>query len=499
MQLQITYIFLIIFTVWFFTLYNRIFDKQLKKYILAIGGLQIFWMIVRITRGITTGTAKILAWYAYYIPMIFISTFYYFSSKYIITKKIKYKKTDILISTILVVLVLTNELHHIMFSELDANGSYNHEIGYYIVCIWIFYQLIMSTTILVKNQIKLKKHYKVLVPFIPIILALLYTILYVIKNPLIEKTNMSVILGTLFFIGIECLLYLDLIPNNLNYVKTYKKSKLEKTIISRDTKMILTTKANVEIPKEIILDIKNGKVREKYKTDDYIYIIKQITGGFSVIKKSFKQINKLKKISLEKNNELKKQKRLLENKQKIIQELYEIKIRNQIIDKVTEKIKTRKQQIENMLLNMQTIKREELANIKLLIGYCKRMSNLVISNYNQEIYNQEKINILLQELILDASNLEIDGYLVNNSIKECSSDTALKIYDSIFSIFENIKKSNVLIAINQEIKYIEIILKIENNANNILKKELLEKCEEIIDIKEKQIENTTKISYKISI
>ena len=102
-------------------------------------------------------------------------------------------------------------------------------------------------------------------------------------------------------------------------------------------------------------------------------------------------------------------------------------------------------------------------------------------------------------MILDASNLEIDGYLVNNSIKECSSDTALKIYDSIFSIFENIKKSNVLIAINQEIKYIEIILKIENNANNILKKELLEKCEEIIDIKEKQIENTTKISYKISI
>ncbi len=87
MQLQITYIFLIIFTVCFFTLYNRIFDKQLKKYILAIGGLQIFWMIVRITRGITTGTAKILAWYAYYIPMIFISTFYYFSSKYIITKK----------------------------------------------------------------------------------------------------------------------------------------------------------------------------------------------------------------------------------------------------------------------------------------------------------------------------------------------------------------------------------------------------------------------------
>ncbi len=38
MQTQITYTFLIIFCIWFLTLYNRIFDKKLKKYILLIGG-----------------------------------------------------------------------------------------------------------------------------------------------------------------------------------------------------------------------------------------------------------------------------------------------------------------------------------------------------------------------------------------------------------------------------------------------------------------------------
>ena len=95
MQLKITYAFLIVFTVWFLVLYNRIFDKQLKKYILGIGILQIFWMITRITRGITYGTLKTLTWYAYYIPMIFMPTFYYFSSKYITNRIVKYKKTDI--------------------------------------------------------------------------------------------------------------------------------------------------------------------------------------------------------------------------------------------------------------------------------------------------------------------------------------------------------------------------------------------------------------------
>lgn len=62
-------------------------------------------MITRITRGITYGTLKTLTWYAYYIPMIFMPTFYYFSSKYITNRIVKYKKTDIIISTILVTFV----------------------------------------------------------------------------------------------------------------------------------------------------------------------------------------------------------------------------------------------------------------------------------------------------------------------------------------------------------------------------------------------------------
>lgn len=498
MQLKITYAFLIVFTVWFLVLYNRIFDKQLKKYILGIGILQIFWMITRITRGITYGTLKTLTWYAYYIPMIFMPTFYYFSSKYITNRIVKYKKTDIIISTILVTLVLTNESHHIVFSELDADGEYYHKIGYYIICLWIFYQLIMSTTILVKNQIKLKKHYKVLVPFIPIVLALVYTVLYIMKISLIQTTNMSVILGTLFFLGIECVLNLDLIPNNLNYVIPYKKSNLKKAIISKDTKTILKTQAHIEIPEEIIDDMKNGKIKAKYKRDNDVYITKQIVGGVSILQKSFKEINELKRISLEKNDELKKQKDLLENKQKIMQELYEIKIRNQIIDEVAEKIETRKQEIERILSKMQNVEREKLATIKLLIGYCKRMSNLVISNYNEETYNKEKINLLINELFQDASSFNISGILINNDINECSSEIILKIYDSIFAVIENINNTNIIVSIVQNNGYTEIIINVEKNTKN-LSKELIKKCEDcILDVEEKKTEEGTKISYKIN-
>ena len=181
-----------------------------------------------------------------------------------------------------------------------------------------------------------------------------------------------------------------------------------------------------------------------------------------------------------------------------MQELYEIKIRNQIIDEVAEKIETRKQEIERILSKMQNVEREKLATIKLLIGYCKRMSNLVISNYNEETYNKEKINLLINELFQNASSFNISGILINNDINECSSEIILKIYDSIFAVIENINNTNIIVSIVQNNGYTEIIINVEKNTKN-LSKELIKKCEEcILDVEEKKTEEGTKISYKIN-
>ena len=500
MQSQITYIFLIIFSIWFLTLYNRIFDKKLKKYILLIGGLQIFWMIVRIIKTLTSGTLNNFMWYLYYIPMIFIPTFYYLSSKYITNKENKHKNMSIAISTLLAFLVMTNDLHHSVFSPVEENGHYYHKIVYYIICIWIFYQLLMATITLVRKQINLKNYYKIMLPFIPIILGLVYTIMYVKNIAEIRSTNMSVILGVLFFVGLECMLNLKLIPNNSNYIKPYKKSNLEIAIISNNIKSILNTNANIEIPSAIIDDLKKNQVKEKYNLEDDIsYITKKINGGIVILKKSFKEINKLKNTLLEKNKELKKQKSVLEKKQKIVQDLYEIEIRNQILDEVTDKIEIKKKEIEKMLNEMNNIDRKKLSVIKLWIGYCKRMSNLVISDYNKEKYNKEKINILLQELLQDANNLKVNGTLINNDILECNSNVILKIYDSIFAIIEELYDTEILISILQNDNYIRIIVNIENEKEG-LKDKVLEKCKDYIwDVKEKQIESEIKISYNINI
>ena len=54
-QTQQTILALAIYTIWITLLYIRIFDKTLKKYVLLIGVLLGFWMVVRILKTYTTG------------------------------------------------------------------------------------------------------------------------------------------------------------------------------------------------------------------------------------------------------------------------------------------------------------------------------------------------------------------------------------------------------------------------------------------------------------
>ena len=115
-QTQQTILALAIYTIWITLLYIRIFDKTLKKYVLSIGVLLGFWMVVRILKTYTTGYVTEILWYLYYIPLLLLPTFYYNCSSYLINSKNKKRRiATIIISTILFLLVITNSLHNIVF------------------------------------------------------------------------------------------------------------------------------------------------------------------------------------------------------------------------------------------------------------------------------------------------------------------------------------------------------------------------------------------------
>lgn len=182
---QIVFILTIVFAIWIFTLYYRIYKKQIKGYVLGIGVLLVFLMLLRIARILTQYKYNIL-WYIYYLPIIFIPTLYYLCTKTILNKKNRIKYIiPISISSILFLFVLTNDLHGEVFSIRGT--TYHHEIGYFVICLWIFYQLTVSTILLAIRKIHIKKDWKTIFIFLPIILGIIYTIRICNRNRIFYK------------------------------------------------------------------------------------------------------------------------------------------------------------------------------------------------------------------------------------------------------------------------------------------------------------------------
>ena len=487
-------IFLVIFTIWISTLILRVFDKTLKKYTLSIGICLIFWMIIKVFKHYTTGS---IMWYLFYLPLIFIPTFYYNCSEYLLKKDNNKKRIIAIgISIILLLLVITNDSHQLVFKILNENNDYIHKWGYYLVCIWIFLLLIMAVKNFVKVSLAEKDKKKIIIPFIPIILGLIYTVIYVLDIGFIRKTNMSIVIGVLFCVGLEVLFRLKLIPNNLRYRKIFLSSNLPIEIISKDGAKKINTNHYIEVEEDIIKDIKNNELKTQYKAENKIQNVKSIQGGYAVEEKDLSKINDLKKKLENTNQELLKQEALLKNQKKIKEKIYEVKIKKEIIELLDEKIDEKREQINKMLDEMTEVDIEKMYMIKLLINYCKRMSSLVISNYNKEKYNNKRIETIINELLTEVKTLNVGGVLQTNNFEINSSETTA-IYEIIFEIIYDLKDVNFILNIEVNNTYIKLKYLFDKNIKGLKRKLEELKLERITVIDEKNNEEETKLEVRI--
>ena len=476
---------LILFSAWTIRLYYKIFDKKIRKYVIQIGGLLILLLSLRAIRDYAIRNINEI-WYLYYISLLFMPSLYYMCSRYIANKESKKIKIIVYsISSILTILVLTNDLHKLVFLIQENTKAYSHRIGYFIILIWILYLLFVATINLVIQRRKYSKDKKFLLAFIPIILGIIYTALYVINLFDIRRiTDMSSVIGLLFFIGIEITLKLDLVPNNIEYTKIFKDSYLNIGIVSKKGKILYLSQSKIDIPSEIIEDIKRNNVKSEYtnlNNKNQIYVVQNIKNNYSILKKDYSNIERIRKELKNTNEELKKQERILENQKKVKAKLYELNMNKEIMQKLEKKIDSKRKRINEIIDNMDNPDIAKIEEIKFLVSYCKRMSNLIISNYNNETYSKESLMLILKELLEDSKIYNIAGAInIKNNLLIKSNDVS-DIYEIFFNVFENIRNTNVLINIDE--KTIKILiakkdLKIDKILNEKLK-ELELKLEEI--------------------
>ena len=495
-QTQQTVLALAIYTIWLILLYIRIFDKTLKKYVLSIGVLLVFWMAIRMVKRYTTGYVTEILWYLYYIPLLMIPTFYYNCSSYLINSKNKKRRiVAIIISIILFLLVITNSLHNIVFKIKSNINDYNHNIGYFIIVAWILCLIVVAIINLIKSS-KNKGYKNIILISVTILIGIIYTILYIKNIPVIRKTNMSVIIGTLFCVGLEMMLDFKLIPNNFRYKKIFKNSNLPLEIVSQDGKTRIVTNHSINLKENIINDIKNNKVKSIYKDNNIIKNVNVINGGYSIEEKDYSKINEYEEKLKSIQQELIEQETILQKQRKIATEIYETKLKGEIIELLDEKIEQKRNLINELIKEMKITDIDKMKNIKLLLNYCKRMSNLVISSYNKEKYDNKRLEVIINEMLIEAQSLGINGVLKTNNFEISSGETA-NIYEIIFETIMKFTTTNFILYIQVNNSYIEIKYLFDGKHKNFKKEIEKLQLERILEIEQIVDEDGTTIKLKI--
>lgn len=88
-------------------------------------------------------------------------------------------------TTLLLLLVLTNDAHQFAFSLPDgvvwSGNAYHYQIGYWCILVWILLCALSALMVmLAKRRAPQERH---LLPFAPVALSALYVLLYILNVP----------------------------------------------------------------------------------------------------------------------------------------------------------------------------------------------------------------------------------------------------------------------------------------------------------------------------
>ena len=236
-------IYIGLMTWWGVSLWQRIVQTQVRRYLAATAALCVFWLSIRTVKFFfaTAPAAIRCLWYGYYFPMLFIPLLCVLVALSL-GKPENYRLprwTSFLYipTTLLLLLVLTNDLHQLVFvfpsdaaAWLDTDHGYG--AGYFIVMGWIALGMVTAiVTMLLKCRIP---HSRVTLglPFVPVALAALYSVLYISRIPWIEMLagDMTVVQCLLLAAGIESCIRCGLIQSNTGYRALFEASTIRAEI-----------------------------------------------------------------------------------------------------------------------------------------------------------------------------------------------------------------------------------------------------------------------------
>ena len=465
-------IYVFLFSAWSYSLWNRIVQTQVRRYLLAISALMVLWILLRsIKFSIENTDAERWLWYFYYFPMLFIPMLSVFVSlslgKGEDFRLPRWTKILYLPTLLLLLLVLTNDLHQQVFSfpsGVLSDQEYRYEGGYFFVMGWEALCAGFALLSMVKNcRIPRSRRIRWL-PLVPLALSLAYAYAYAkeVYWVWVLAGDMTVSQCLIFASIFECCIQCGLIQSNLGYDELFEATSLPVQITDHafHSKYVSVAMQRA-LPQSELRQMQQDTV---HLGDDTLLKRHKLRRGWVFWKEDISALNQIRKELELTRDELRDTGDVLtaENAQrarwlKLIEE-------NRLYDMMEAQTARQIAMLRELLTELQ--KTEDSGRARHLLGqviiigtYIKRRSNLIFVGEQRGAISVQELLLCLNE---SSENISVYGADCKAIVKGeglLTVEQATRVYDLFEAVVETELESLRALLISIEFgKWVEVAL-----------------------------------------
>lgn len=443
-------IYIALYIGWGISVSKRIIQVQVRHYLIAVSGLMVFWFVIRSMRYffITDIGISRQLWYLYYLPMLFIPLFSLFVAISLgKPASARLSKTALLllyIPTVLcLLLVLTNDLHQLVFSfpegEVWTDKNNGYTFGYYIVLGWeILCAFAAFVIMIIKCRLSYRKKY---LPFLLLACSIVYAFIYVSGVEWMQLIGGDITAAQcLMFTGIlESCIQCGLIQTNTGYEELFMVSRLGAQITDQENTVCLASSNAGGLTDEQRMSAKTHPVLADKTT---LIKSKPIRFGHVLWQEDVSELTEAVEQIEENCRDLSERNRIrqenLETKKKILS----LQEKNQAADVLNRETAGQISMIEHLLTQYDTEndaqKREKLlAGAAVLGAYIKRYGNLLLVSHREETADIRDLSRCFEDSFVNLELLDVKCLCTLPADVILATKDMLRIYHTFETVLED--------------------------------------------------------------
>ncbi len=446
-----SFLYIGLYGVWGVSVWRRIVQKQARRYLLSASVLTVFWLAIRTMKFylVTDINAVRQIWYAYYIPMLFIPLLALFVALSLGKTENSHlpKWTAVLYipTTILVLLVLTNDLHQLVFTFPSGTTVWTDKNYVYNTCYWLIisWEVLSAAAAIMILLIKCRvpQSRKVLwLPLVPFTASLLYGLAYAAGIPWLMTVagDITAAQCLLYTAVLESCIQCGLIQSNTGYDLLFPASTVCAQIVNKNYDVVYSSVSASELPKPMLRQTETGTVALDRNTLLKGYAIH---AGFVVWQEDVTEL-------ADAIDELKENQEQIKHANDVERENYntkrlisQLREKNRLYDLLQEQTAKQNALLSGILdaycqTDDENERKKLLAKAAVIGAYIKRRGNLVFLREQNELLPAAELSLCLNESM---QNLELMGVKCELTLKlegMIAAATATRIYDMFQSVVE---------------------------------------------------------------